>query len=619
MFVLGTAGHVDHGKSALVKALTGIDPDRLQEEKERGMTIDLGFAWLKLPSGREISIVDVPGHERFIKNMLAGVGGIDLALLVVAADEGVMPQTREHLDILDLLQIKRGLVAITKVDLVDEDLIALVKDEVEELLKRTTLDNAPIVAVSSTTGEGIPHLLSTLELLLETVPPREDLGRPRLPIDRVFTMAGFGTVVTGTLIDGTFNIGQEVEVVPGSLRARIRGLQSHKQKMAAIGPGSRVAINLAGVATRELYRGQVVTTPGWLSAASTILDAKLHLISDAPHPLAHNTTVAFHTGASEVMAKVCLLEKERLNGGETSWAQLRLTEPVAVVKGDPFILRSPTYTLGGGTVVDPHPKRHRRFHSPTVASLFAKEEGTPEEIVLTLLTESQPQSLDNLSHRAHLPAAIVLTALNRLVSTQEIVSLGEKSPKAQFFSATGWEALTQRVKSTLGTYHRQHPLRGAMPKEELRSRLKLPQDWAAEAIQRWSQEEVIAETKTGVRLPSHRLQFSPLQQKMADAFLQALAQSPYSPPTHSLPDPEIVNALMEEGLVIRVSEEVVFASYAYEAMVKETTEHIKAHNKITVAEVRDLFHTSRKYALALMEHLDNQGVTRRRGDERVLV
>ncbi|MXY59230.1 MAG: selenocysteine-specific translation elongation factor, partial [Chloroflexi bacterium] len=359
MYVIGTAGHVDHGKSTLVQALTGIDPDRLAEEKRRGMTIDLGFAWVTLPSGREVSIVDVPGHERFIKNMLAGVGGIDLALLIVAADESVMPQTREHLAILDLLGVRRGLAVITKADLADADILALVQLEVEELLAATTLAGSPVHAVSATTGEGVPELAAAIDAALDETQQRRDVGRPRLPVDRSFAVAGFGTVVTGTLIDGSLEAGQPVEIVPGGVQARIRGLQSHRQKIDAASPGNRVAVNLSGVSAQEIARGGVLTRPGWLRATRAV-DVRLHMLSDAPHGIRHNFPATFHAFAAEAPAKVRLLEEDELAPGGEAWAQLWLEEPVAVVRGDHFVLRSADATLGGGTVVDVDVKRHRR-------------------------------------------------------------------------------------------------------------------------------------------------------------------------------------------------------------------------------------------------------------------
>ncbi|MDQ3929380.1 MAG: selenocysteine-specific translation elongation factor, partial [Chloroflexota bacterium] len=316
MYVIGTAGHVDHGKSTLVKALTGIDPDRLQEEKAREMTIDLGFAWLALPSGREVSVVDVPGHERFIKNMLAGVGGLDAALLVIAADEGPMPQTEEHLAILHLLGVSRGIVVLTKRDTVDDEWLALVEEEVRERLRGTTLEGAPIMAVSARTGQGLEELKLAMDRLLEQTEPRADKGRPRLPIDRAFTIAGFGTVVTGTLTDGRLKVGQEVEIVPAGLRSRIRGLQSHKHKVESIGPGNRVAVNLVGVEVDDLARGMVVTLPGTLEP-STRVDVHLELLADSPVTLEQNSSLDFFTGASETPAQATLLDADRLEPGQS--------------------------------------------------------------------------------------------------------------------------------------------------------------------------------------------------------------------------------------------------------------------------------------------------------------
>jgi len=340
MRVIGTAGHVDHGKSTLVHALTGIDPDRLKEEKEREMTIDLGFAWLRLPSGQEVSIVDVPGHEDFIRNMLAGVGGIDLALFVVAADEGVMPQTREHLAILDLLQVQGGVVALTKSDLVeDPEWLEMVQEEVREELAGSVLQEAKIVPVSARTRQGLSELLAELDRLLQLPISRRETGRARLPIDRVFSMAGFGTVVTGTLIDGRLRIGQEVEILPLSsarsrpppLKARIRGLQMHKTKVELAIPPSRVAVNLTGVSTEQLHRGDVLTIPGWLHPTAQ-LDARLRLLKDAPRPFAHDSTVDFFTGTAQCQARVRILDRKELAPGEDGWVQLVLSAQVSVIK-----------------------------------------------------------------------------------------------------------------------------------------------------------------------------------------------------------------------------------------------------------------------------------------------
>src|SRR5262245_52274116 len=348
------------------------------------MTIDLGFAWLRLPGGTEVSVVDVPGHERFIKNMLAGVGGIDLALLVVAADEGVMPQTREHLAILDLLGVSSGVVAITKRDLVDQDWLELVMADVEETLARTSLAGAELIPCSAHTREGLPELLAALEARLAETLARRDIGRPRLSIDRAFTIAGFGTVVTGTLIDGSFRLGQEVEVAPAGLRSRVRGLQTHRTKVQVARPGSRVAVNLPGISTEQLHRGQVLTTPGWLSPTGAV-DVRLEAVSDLARPLRHNVSVTFHSGAAEVPGKLRLLDTDELPAGESAWAQVRLDAPIAVVAGDRFVIRSPNATLGGGRIVDTRARRHRRRHEPTLRTLESLAAGSPEEAIYALI------------------------------------------------------------------------------------------------------------------------------------------------------------------------------------------------------------------------------------------
>ena len=381
MFVIGTAGHVDHGKSTLVERLTGIDPDRLREEKERGMTIDLGFAWLRLPGGDEVSIVDVPGHERFVNNMLAGVGGIDLALLVVAADESVMPQTREHTAILDLLQVDRGLAVITKSDLVDDEWLELVKADVDDLLEGTSLEGSPALAVSATTGDGIAELAAAIEARLGETEPRRDLGRPRMAVDRSFTMSGFGTVVTGTLIDGILAVGQSVEIVPTGRVSRIRGLQSHKQKVDSIGPGNRVAANVAGISQGDVARGEVVTVPGWL-APSTAMDVRLQVIPGASRAVRHNMFATVHVGSSETVGRVRLLDCDRAEPGDSAWAQIKFEQPQAVVKGDCFVVRSNHETLGGGRVVDPHAKRHRRNYAPLLERLAVMEAGSDRDVLI---------------------------------------------------------------------------------------------------------------------------------------------------------------------------------------------------------------------------------------------
>ncbi len=618
MYVVGTAGHVDHGKSTLIKALTGIDPDRLREEKERGMTIDLGFAWLKLPSGREVSIVDVPGHERFIKNMLAGIGGIDLALLVVAADEGVMPQTREHLAIVDLLQVKRGLVALTKVDLVEPDWLELVQADLADTLEGTVLAGAPLLPVSAVSGQGLPRLLAEIDRQLSETPAKRDIGRPRLPVDRVFTIAGFGTIVTGTLVDGSFQVGQEVEIQPSGLRSRIRTLQTHKHRVDSAVPGSRVAINLAGLATEEIARGDVVSLPRWL-APTQVVDGRLRVLESAPKPLAHGATVSCHTGAAEVEARVSILDADELAPGSSGWAQLRLAGPVAVVKGDYFVVRTPNATIGGGEIVDVHPRRHRRFQPALLAALATKQKGDPEELARQALAAKPPQEAETVAKLAGLTLAETRAALEALQARGEVLTIG-----GLFVDAVAWQQLTEQMLSVLRAFHAQYPLRRGMPKEELKSRLNLPPRLFAVAAERWLRDGSVIEEGAQARTPEHAVRFTTEQSAKIERLFSALRRERFAPPSRGELEqelgiePAVIGALAELGRLIKLTETVVYPTDTYEEMVAVIVEWLRSTGKITVAEVRDRFGTSRKYALAILEHLDEERVTRRVGDERVL-
>ena len=619
MYVVGTAGHVDHGKSTLVEALTGIDPDRLREEKERGMTIDLGFAWLKLPGGNEVSIIDVPGHERFVNNMLAGVGGIDLALLVVAADESVMPQTREHLAILDLLRIERGLVVVTKKDLVDEDWLELVVSDVEDVLKDTVLEGSDILSVSAMTGEGLPELVLKIEQLLEETPDKIDMGRPRLPIDRAFTISGFGTVVTGTLIDGGLDVGQDVELVVAGKTTRVRGLQTHRKSQDHAEAGSRVAANLVGISQDEINRGEVLTNPGWLRA-TTAMDVHLKVILDAPHPIRHNMFVTVHTGSSEVIGRIRLLDEPRAEPGSSTWAQIKLESPLAVVKGDYFVIRSNQTTLGGGNIVEPHARRHRRRDKSILERLAVMEQGSYWDVLVKTIEFSEPAEFQDVITRANLQPEFARSELDAMAAGEMVVILGNQAvgPGVYMYTLDGWSNLETKAHSALESYHKQYPLRKGIPKEELRSRLNLPLQVFNNVLPRLQQSDVAVEEGPLVRLPDHAPRVPQAMQQAVDDYIRLLESDPYSPPTDSPPDAEVLNLLAEEGRVIKVNETVVFSASAYQEMVGKISEHINERGEITVADVRDILGTSRKYALALMDYLDLQRITRRVGDVRVL-
>ncbi len=631
MHVIGTAGHVDHGKSTLVRALTGIDPDRLKEEKARQMTIDLGFAWLTLPGGEEVGIVDVPGHIDFIKNMLAGVGSIDAVLFVIAADEGVMPQTREHLAILDLLGVTQGIVALTKIDLVDEEWLALVEEDVRDTLQGTSLANAPLLPVSATTGQGIPQLLDALSRLLQNTPPRSDRGRPRLPIDRVFTVAGFGTVVTGTLIDGSLTLGQEVEILPRGLRGRIRGLQTHKRQRERAVPGSRVAVNVSGVEKDQVHRGDVLTLPGLLRP-TTLVDIQLRVLPDAGRPVRHNDLLDFFVGAAEVPARVRVLAAEEIAPGQTGWAQLVLQRPVVTVRGDRFIVRrpSPSVTVGGGMVVNPYPRRkYRRFREGVVDSLRLMAEGDPHTVVEQVVARWGPIPLARIPEQSGLGEDEVRTAVDALLGEGRIV-LPEGGTSiasdAWVFTTSQWEQTLVRLRDILAAYHQQHPLRAVMPREEVKSRLQGRRAWPARLFNAlvaaardagWLVEEA-----GGLRLTSHHVRLTPEQKAAVTRLLERFRQQPYMPPTFQEAAAEVgedvLIALIERGDLVRVSDNILFLPETYETMVKRVKAFIEQHGSITVAQARDLFASTRKYVLPFLEHLDGLHVTRRVGDVRIL-
>lgn len=616
MHVIGTAGHIDHGKSTLVQALTGINPDRLIEEQRRGMTIELGFAWVRLPSGREASVVDVPGHERFIRHMLAGAGGVDVALLVVAADEGVMPQTREHLDILDLLGVSRGVVALTKSDLVDDEWLALVQEDVRDTIARTTLRDAELIPVSATTGAGLDALRAALDHALDAAPPHADRARPHLPVDRVFTLTGFGTIVTGTLLDGSFGVGQDVEIAPRASRARIRGLQAHKTTLARALPGGRVAVNLAGVSTEDVARGDVLTLPGLLPPAS-LLDVRLRAVGDLAAPLTHNMPVTVHTGAAEVAAKLSLLDHDVLGPGDVGWVQLRLAEPIAAGRGDRVVVRrpSPSATLAGGMVVDARPARHRRFVASVLRHLETLGAGTPQEKVQDALAGSVFRSTAEVAARADLS---VDEAAATLAMLRDAAMLHQTN--ALWSSISTWADVVATVGALLTSYHERYPWRRGLSNEELRGRLKLPSEVWGEVARSLEDEAVVKLRGDVVSLNDHTPHLSADQEERSSPVRAALAAEPYAPPTLgdiAGVDAALLEALVESRDIILIAPGLYLAHAAYDAMVAAVLEIIDTEGAVTVAALRDRFGTSRKYALALLEHLDDERMTRRVGDNRV--
>ncbi|MDX2138367.1 MAG: selenocysteine-specific translation elongation factor [Chloroflexota bacterium] len=617
MRVIGTAGHVDHGKSTLVKRLTGIDPDRLAEEQAREMTIDLGFAWLPLANGELLGIVDVPGHRDFIENMLAGVGGIDAALLIIAADEGVMPQTREHLAILQLLGIERTLIAMTKIDMVDDaDWLALIEQDIRSILSSTPFADVPLYAVSARTGTGIPELISAIEQLVAHLPLRSDTGQPRLPIDRVFTMPGFGTVVTGTLTGGALRLGDEVVLQPTGIRGRIRTLQSYRHSVQVALPGSRVAVNLAGVDQHEAARGSVLTLPD-LFQPTTRIDIQYAHLPDADSPLAHNDEVKLFSGTAEVASRTRVLGADIIAPGETGWLQLELHAPLTVARGDRVILRrpSPPETIGGGIIIDPYPpQRWKRFRSEVLESLALRLRGTPAERIAQLAETSEPIKRTALQQAAGLAPADFDAALHEALADRHLISF----PNDTFLSAARTHALLNRIIGELDAFHRANPLKAAMPREALRSRIGIRQATLTALLA--MQTDVLADEHR-LRLSSHHITFTQTQQALVDQLSAQMDAAPYTPPSYTdaaaMVGSDVLDALIELGIIVRVQPDVIFARAAYKTLLTGTLRLIDEHGQVTAAMLRDTFGTSRKYAIGLLEYLDAQGITQRVGDARV--
>jgi selenocysteine-specific elongation factor len=640
MRVIGTAGHVDHGKSTLIEALTGIHPDRLREEREREMTIVLGFAWMTLPNGEEIGIVDVPGHRDFIENMLSGIGAIDAALFVVAADEGVMPQTREHLAILDLLQIQGGVIALTKIDIVDDpEWLDLVEADVAEVLSGTVLESAPIIRVSAKTGEGLTELIEIIGQELEGKPPRPDLGRPRLSADRIFTMPGFGTIVTGTLTDGHISVGDEVVVLPKQIAGRVRGLQTHKRKEDTAVPGSRTAINISGVDVPQIQRGDVVTHRKSYKPTRR-MDVSFRLLTDVSQPIRHNTEVKLFIGASEVVARLRLLGTDVLKPGEEGWLQLELRHPVVAIRGDRYIIRrpSPGETLGGGVVVDPEPeRRHKRYDEDIIDRLESLVGGSPEDILLQSMLASGIASVREVLERSSLSPEIAEQALQSLLEDGLALLLEEKIESVRVTSLiaalTYWYQIKNQVGVEISNYQRLYPLRQGIPREELKSRLGFSAREFNAVIGKILSDGSFSEILMRKNLPGvspvpviyqpgYVIQFSPSEQSSVEKLLSQFRSNPYSPPTIKSCITEVgedmYNALIDTEQLIPVSNEVVFRFEDYDRMVTQVGDKIRETGSISVGNIRDLFNTSRRYILALLEHMDAIGITVRDGDVRRL-
>ena len=627
--ILGTAGPIDHGKSTLVKALPGTDPDRLKEEKERGITLDLGFASLDLPNGNRLGIVDVPGHEGLIKNMLAGVGGIDIVMLVIAADEGIMPQTREHLAICDRLHVKKGLIALTKLDVAEKDWIALVTDEVRDFVKGTFLEKSPIVPVSSTTGENLPVLVQELTKLAAEVSPKSSNGILRLPIDRVFTMKGFGTVITGTLLSGTISAEQEVEVLPKGIKTKVRGIQSHNQAVQRSIAGQRTAVNLQGVEKDQLSRGDIIVSSGFFTPTKTI-DAKLDLLKQAPRGLKTGSRIRFYNTTQEAIGRITLLGTNVLAPGEEAFVQLRFEQPVIVQHGDRYILRfySPMETLGGGMVLDPHPRRHKQAAmQESLKNLGVLEKGSLEEKLALFISGQGLAGMEETD-------AVGVIAADKQEITAALAALAQKKSILRvdnlYVHAAQLGTLEKKALGLIRQYHKDNPLKPGLDKEELKGmlRMRLSAKVLNMTVDGLVKKKQIDVEGSKLRLPGFKAAVGKDQGAVKDKIVEAIKKGGTQPPVREeLPAlfgiadkdaRDLLKLLADEGRTIRINDSLHLDKDIVEKIRADLKRHLEEKKEITMAEFRDLAKTSRKFAVPLMEYFDSQKLTQRVGDKRVL-
>lgn len=629
--ILGTAGHIDHGKTSLVKKITGIDTDRLKEEKLRGITIELGFASLDLPGGQHLGIVDVPGHEKFVKNMVAGATGIDMVVMVIAADEGVMPQTREHLEICSLLNIKCGCVALTKIDLVDEEWLELVLEDVRDALSGTFLESSSIIPVSSTTGEGISELTKQIEILSENIPKRTLSKIFRLPVDRVFTMKGFGTVITGTLISGKVSVGDTVMIYPSCITSKVRGVQTHNRSVNVAGAGMRTAINFQGLDKTSVNRGDVVSCPDELKP-SYMADVFLQFLSSNKKPIKNRTRIRFHFGTCEVLGVLILLDSDELAPGGAAVVQLHLDNPVVLVKDDRFVIRScsPVRTIGGGYVLNPMPVKHKRFDKHIVDCLNMIVENVPDDMVSYYIEDSgyKGRMFSELKIMTNIPDKQIYNVLSRLLSKKKIVCIDKEN--RIYIHGKKLEKLTEDINNCLSNYHKANPLKPGMPREELKSKFMRVIDVRLfnHILSHMAGKKEIVSEKDSVRITSHAVSLgadqTDLKKRLLDLYSKAGLTPPYFKDVGKILDinlslaREVLMLLISEKLIIKAKDDLYFETEAVEKLKEKLINFFKLNNEITTPQFKELAGVSRKYLIPLIEYFDSENVTLRIGDVRKL-
>ena len=630
-FVLGTAGHVDHGKTALIKALTGVDTDRLKEEKERGITIELGFASLSLPSGQTVGIVDVPGHEKFIKNMVAGAAGIDVVMLVIAADEGIMPQTKEHLHICSLLGITTGIVALTKIDLVEKDWLELVKSEITEYLSGSFLENAPIMPVSAIKQEGLTDLITAIDEAVSKINEKADDGIFRLPVDRVFTMKGFGTVITGTVISDHIKIGDEIEILPEAINARIRGIQVHNQPVDTAWAGQRTAINLQGIEKSTIERGNVLVRPKTVWPSKR-LDVFVEFLASNSKNLKNRALVRLHTGTSEIIARIILLDKDELAPGQKAFAQLVLESADVIVASDRFVLRSysPVTTIGGGQIIDPLPMKHKRQNEKIIADLNILQNGTLSEKISVIMerTGFAGINLRGLTFRLGVNMKKLREALESLLSSKKAILLD--SDDTTVISAYLYNQLEELIVKNITAYHKKNPLQEGISKEQIKETLgrAISAKLYNLALRSLGKKEIIVSDKDNVRLAGHQVQLAGDLDSLRHNIARIYSEAKLSPPSLSdvlsgfkdqkVKAQSIIKLMLNDGDLIKINEEMCFSREVLGKLRDDYKAMLIKDGKATPATFKDLTGLSRKYIIPLMEYFDVNKLTVRVGDHRIL-
>ena len=629
--ILGTAGHIDHGKTSLIKAISGVDTDRLKEEKERGITIELGFASLDLPSGQHLGIVDVPGHEKFVKNMVAGATGIDIVAMVIAADEGVMPQTREHMEICTLLGIKHGLVVVTKTDLVDEEWLELALEDISEFTLGTFLEDAPFIPVSAANGDGIENCIEALDKISQEIPQRPPSTLFRLPVDRVFTMKGFGTVITGTLTSGKVKVGESIMVYPSRVTSKVRGIQVHNQSVEEAVAGMRTAINFQGLQKEAVNRGDVLGSTQALKA-SYMVDVSFHYLKSNPKPLKSRTWVRFHTGTSEILGKIILLDREELMPGEEALVQLRLDAPVAIVRDDRYVVRSysPVRTIGGGQVLNPLPVKHKRFRKATLEGLKALTAAEPEKILKHHLKTAGYAGIrfSDLKIMTNQTDKQLESTIQKQLSTRVVIQIDKE--QRSYIHQDNFTGLQQEMTARLEAFHEANPLKAGMSKEELKSKLPATMDPKLFnlLLVQMIKDEAIVQEENIVRLAAHSISLGVDQADLRDKILETYRESGLQPPffrdvSKKLEvDPAIANDvlqhLIDEGLIVRTKDDLFFDAKAVEGLKSKLVSFLEANEEITTPQFKDMTGASRKFVIPLIEYFDSQMVTLRVGDVRKL-